>query len=164
MKIRGALWAMILFCGLWAQDTRVILVRHGEKVSEERDAALSDTGKRRAAALAGELLDFSPGPLYATERRRTQETLEPLAQRSRLPIQVKPPADSKGTAMEILAKHRGKVVVVCGHSDTLGEIAAGLGFRGAFPAVSGFDRIWVLDLSKGSGPPVLKESVQTFSP
>jgi broad specificity phosphatase PhoE len=155
---------MLLACGLWAKDTQVILVRHAEKVSEEKDAVLSDTGKGRAAALAGELFPAAPTALYATERRRTQQTLEPLAARSRLTIQVKHPADSKGTAAEILLKHRGKVVVVCGHSDTLGEIAAGLGFRGAFPVVTGYDRIWTLDLPKGSGQPVLKERVQAFRP
>jgi broad specificity phosphatase PhoE len=155
---------MVLACGMWAKDTRVILVRHAEKVSEEKDAALSATGKGRAAALAGELLADAPAALYATERRRTQETLEPLARRSQLTIQVKPPTDSKGTATEILSKHRGRVVVVCGHSDTLGEIAAGLGFRGAFPLVTGYDRIWILDVPEGPGQPVLKERLQAFRP
>ncbi len=155
---------MFLSFGLVAQDTRVILVRHAEKMSEERDAALSDTGKRRASALAEELLPMAPASLFATERRRTQETLAPLARRTSLAVRVKDPMDSKGTAAEILAQHRGRVVVVCGHSDTLGEIAAGLGYRGYFPVVTGFDRIWILDLPAKSGSPVLKERIQAFRP
>ena len=164
MRIGRVLLASALALGLWAQDTRVILVRHGEKQSEEKDAPLSDQGIRRAAALVDDLLPFAPTALYATERQRTQQTLQPLAGRSGLKIVVRPPADSKGTAAEVLARHRGQVVVICGHSDTLGEIAAGLGYRTAFPGVTGFDRIWILDLVGGSGPPMLKERAQTFRP
>lgn len=164
MRILGPILAAALSLGLAAQTTRVILVRHGEKVSEEKDAALSDQGRRRAEALVGELLPYAPSALYATERRRTQETLEPLARRCGLPIQVRPPADSRGTALDILRRFPGRVIVVGGHSDTLGEIAAGLGFQGVFPAVTGFDRIWILDLPEGANPPVLQEKVQAFRP
>lgn len=164
MKACSVILSVLLSLGLTAQDTRVILVRHAEKASEERDAALSDTGRRRASALAEELLPLAPAGLFATERRRTQETLAPLARRTRLAVRVKDPMDSQGTAAEILAKHRGQVVVACGHSDTLGEIAAGLGYRGFFPVVTGFDRIWILDLPAKAGPPVLKERIQAFRP
>lgn len=163
-RIAGAVLALALALGLGAQDTRVVLVRHGEKASKAPDAELSDLGRRRAKALAEELLPLAPAVLYATERRRTQETLEPLARRLGLALQVKPPEDSLGTAREILARHRGKVVVVCGHSDTLADLAAGLGLAGPFPPVGGYDGLWVLEWTGGQGPPRLKAGVQAFRP
>ncbi len=163
-RIGRAFLALALALGLGAQDTRVVLVRHGEKASKAPDTELSDLGRRRAEALAGELLPLGPAVLYATERRRTQETLAPLARKLGLTLQVKPPEDSPGTAREILARHRGKVVVVCGHSDTLADLAAGLGFPGDFPPVTGYDGLWVLDWPGGQGPPHLKARVQAFRP
>ena len=164
VRIRAACLAALFALGLWAQDTRVVLVRHGEKASEEdKDSGLSGTGRRRAEALVGELLPLAPQVLYATARKRTQQTLAPLAQRTGLAIQARPPADSPGTAREILDKQQGKVVVVCGHSNTLAGLAAGLGFKGKFPEVTGYDLYWIVEISAGSEPR-LQERTMAFVP
>ena len=56
----------------------VFVVRHGEKGPGNPDPSLSDAGGRRAAALARALSDARVTALFASEFKRTQETLAPL--------------------------------------------------------------------------------------
>src|SRR5688500_5975512 len=65
----------------------VLLVRHAEKVDPSVDALLSAAGQARATRLAAMLRDAGVGALYATPLKRTQQTLQPLADRLRLTIQ-----------------------------------------------------------------------------
>ncbi len=57
----------------------VFVVRHAEKGPETSDPSLTEAGRRRAEALARTLKDAHITALFATEFKRTQETLAPLA-------------------------------------------------------------------------------------
>src|SRR5690348_2764504 len=58
----------------------VILVRHGEKATDDpRDPSLSPAGEARARALAAMLAKAGVTHLFATQYRRTQATISPLA-------------------------------------------------------------------------------------
>jgi broad specificity phosphatase PhoE len=102
----------------------VIIVRHAEKATTpDDDPALSPAGKLRAQALADMLSDVDVvaglDAIYVSEARRTRDTAKPLANRLDLPLFEHPAADVKGLVKRILADHKGEIVLVIGHSDTV---------------------------------------------
>jgi len=116
-----------LQAGLPAQPTTVVLVRHAEKVDASADAALSEAGHARARELARVLGDLPIRAVYTSQFARTKDTVAPLCQALGLTAQA---IDAKATAdlaTVIRAQHAGGVVVVCGHSNTLPQLAAALG-------------------------------------
>lgn len=109
------------------QPITVILFRHAEKAAEPKDdPPLSAAGKRRAVRLADLLEKSGATALYATNTRRTQLTLAPLAERLGLPVKVVAAKDTAAMAQAILG-HPGGTVVLAGHSNTLGPILEALG-------------------------------------
>ncbi|HRR10263.1 MAG TPA: phosphoglycerate mutase family protein [Rhodothermales bacterium] len=109
--------------------TTVILVRHAEKALDQgNDPSLTEFGKARANQLVDRLTDANIAALYATQFKRTQETLLPLGQRHALPIVVLDVSQSNWELFpetlkkHILANHCGKVAVVAHHSNTIPRI------------------------------------------
>ncbi len=78
-----AFTALLFATGALAERSIIFLVRHAERADAggpgQKDPALSETGKKRAAALVAELRDAGISAIYASEFRRTQETAGPLA-------------------------------------------------------------------------------------
>jgi phosphohistidine phosphatase SixA len=155
--------------------TTVILVRHAEKVSESRDPDLSARGQERARQLARQLAGLAPAALYATEYKRTQQTLAPLAKQLGVRCQVHPGRDSAGLAQKIRDEHAGQVVVVAGHSNTVPAIAAALGApAGSFRKKTAYDDLVLislddrgvrcLPLSQGMTPAVAPKSRPSSQP
>lgn len=144
------------------RPTTLILVRHAEKdlAGDARDPGLSEAGQARAERLAHLLSSAAVTHLYATEFRRTQATLEPLAQASGKKIEVFPGAKTKDLCAALDALPGGAVVVVAGHSNTIPAVAAhfGLALAGLEPTANGplipenaYDRLYAITLpSKGS--------------
>ena len=66
---------------LAAQDAAltVFVVRHAEKGPETPDPSLTEAGRHRATELARVLADAHVTALFASEFKRTQETLAPVA-------------------------------------------------------------------------------------
>ncbi len=145
-----------------APPTVVVLVRHAEKSYRNRDSDLSGVGRKRAEALAAELLPLAPVALYASSMKRTQQTLAPLAASLHLPVTVRAIGDEEAVAAEILARHRGGLVVVCGHSETLTRFVSALGWEGTFPVVQTFDRIWTVTVPSSGDDVSLSERGQGF--
>jgi broad specificity phosphatase PhoE len=108
-----------------------IVVRHAEKASESaRDPALSASGHARAAALDSVLAGVPIAAIVVTPYQRTRETAAVVARRHGLtPIEVPVsggvPAHARAVAAEV-ARHQG-IVLVVGHSNTVGAIVAALG-------------------------------------
>lgn len=105
----------------------VILVRHAEKISGAPDAELSPQGVERAQRLAILLGKAGVTRLVATDVKRTQQTLAPLAERLGLSIDVRPAREVDALARELLASPDGAVVVVAHHSNGVPRLARGLG-------------------------------------
>jgi broad specificity phosphatase PhoE len=111
----------------------VILVRHAEKADEGgNDPALSAAGERRAQALAGALQDAGVTAVVTTELKRTQQTAGPLASKRGLTPEVvatrRGGADDHAAAVaEAVRRHKGGVVLVVGHSNTVPAIIGTLG-------------------------------------
>lgn len=110
------------------RETIVIVVRHGEKaVDGTNDPPLSEAGERRAAALSHAVAAAGIKAVFATEFRRSQQTVEPTAQSLKLAVTRVEAAKTDELARQILNSHRGETVLVAGHSNTVPGIIAALG-------------------------------------
>ena len=155
-RLRVLLFAACSAAVLLAQDTVVVLVRHGEKVSEVGDAELSETGLLRAERLVALLAPMKPAALFASDRKRTQQTVAPLARALGLEVQVRKAGEEAALAAHLLEAWKGRTVVACGHSNTVGPLATALGLKSAFAEPKGFDLYWVVRI-KGPGLVSLEE-------
>lgn len=106
----------------------VVVVRHGEKETsgDARDPALSPAGVKRAEALARILADAHVTHLFASEFKRTQETLAPLAKARSVTITAVPARETDRLIADISVLPAGAVCVIAGHSNTVPQIVARL--------------------------------------
>jgi phosphohistidine phosphatase SixA len=110
----------------------VVAVRHAEKAAPTGDPELNDAGRRRAEALARLFgAEGAVTHLFASQYRRTLETLEPLAAVQGLAIERYDAQDQAGLVARLDALPPGSVAVVAGHSNTLPPLVEALG--GAVP-------------------------------
>ena len=113
-----------------AEDTTTatfILVRHAEKIDASRDPDLSPAGHTRAQALAERLGGRDLVAIYATEFKRTGQTVAPTAAAHELPVTfylAAQPAAEFAAALK--AAHPRGVVLIAGHSNTVPGIVAAL--------------------------------------
>ncbi len=133
--------------------TTIIFVRHAEQTShDEADPSLSEAGKRRVAELTRQLAfaDVVQGidAIYSTDLKRSTETAQPLAERLDLPINIYDGSDTETVLAEILKVHKGKVILVVGHSNTVPELIFNLGASKNVPAIERdeFDNIYVISI------------------
>lgn len=113
-----------------AQASRVILVRHAEKVDASRDPDLSVAGMARAMALAAALEEERIDAIVVSQFRRTAMTAAPIARARGVTPRVVPargtPADYADSVAAAINSTEGTVLVV-GHSNTLAPLVARLG-------------------------------------
>jgi broad specificity phosphatase PhoE len=109
------------------KTTTVMVVRHAEKQDATDGSGLTPAGEERARRLRDLSLEAGVSALFATQYRRTQATLRPLAEALGLDTVVIEARDTAALVAKILAEHRGDVVIVAGHSNTVPGIVAALG-------------------------------------
>ena len=133
--------------------TTIIFVRHAEKdLSAGDDPPLSAAGRTRVAELTRQLVeaDVVAGvdAIYSTPFRRTQQTAQPLADALDLPILTYDAADTESVLDEILERHKGKIVLVVGHSDTIPPLIANLGASKQVPPIdeNEYDNLYVISI------------------
>lgn len=103
--------------------TTLIIMRHAEKELTGTDPALTTDGTLRAAELKRILGSTPVHAVYSTSFNRTRQTVQPLATAKGLPIVEYPTSKPYAQLVsEIQAAHRGKVVVIVGHSNTVPDI------------------------------------------
>ena len=156
---------LALAVGLGAQDTTVVLLRHGERQSLlDSNSLLSEAGLRRAQNLVPLLESFRPSVLYASDLERTQQTLAPVAAKLGLKPLIRPKGGSEALAAEILRDQRGKTVLVCWHHDLMAKVVRALGVRGPVPYLSfdSYDRLWIVHVP-AIGEATLEERFQPLS-
>ena len=121
--------ALLLSSSALAQRA-VIVVRHAEKVSTS-DERLSEAGHARAARLAAMLKDAGISAIYSTDTERTRDTVKPLADLLKLPVQVydvgSQKVDARPFALQMRQTHLDQVVLIVGHSNTVPAIIRALG-------------------------------------
>jgi len=132
--------------------TTMIFVRHAEKAGLfEDDPGLSAAGQRRAAELARQLVDADVvagvDAIYSTPYRRTKETAQPVADALDLPINIYDSSDDNEEVVDKMVKdHKGKIILVVGHSNTVPELIAALGASKNVPPIAEneYDNIYVI--------------------
>lgn len=133
--------------------TTVIFVRHAEKTAEPADdPLLSLAGQKRAVELARQLVDADVvagiDAIYATPYRRTVDTAQPLADALGLPITSYDAADTETIMEQIVRKHKGKIVLVVGHSNTLPALIGNMGASKKVPVIDEYeyDNIYIVSI------------------
>ena len=121
----------LLFCLLFLSacsrsvSSTYYIVRHGEKIDNSSDPALSAAGQERAETLKKLLDDKKISAVYSTKYLRTTHTGKPLADAMQLSVQNYDPRN-QGPFIEELKKAEGKNILVVGHSNTVRHIVNGL--------------------------------------
>jgi len=154
---------LALAVGLGAQDTTVVLLRHGERQSLlDSNSLLSEAGLRRAQNLVPLLESFRPSALYASDLERTQQTLAPVAAKLGMKPLIRPKGGSEALAAEILRDQRGHTVVVCWHHDLMAKVVRALGVKGPVPYLSfdSYDWLWIVHVP-AKGEATLEERLQS---
>jgi broad specificity phosphatase PhoE len=157
--ILGAVAVFAYFATFRRPVTTVILVRHAEKIIDPNnaDVDLSDAGQARAQEIARIFGDTGINAIYATQYRRTQETVKPLSDKTGVPITI---VNSKNTAdllAQIRAQHSGQTILVAGHNNTVPEIIAALGGP-QYPIIpeSEYDNLFIVTVYRTGKAKVVK--------
>ena len=131
--------------------TTMIFIRHADTAAEPAgDPGLSEAGRQRVAELARQLVDADVvagvDAIYVTQYRRAQETAQPLADALDLPVNRYDAADTEQILETILKRHKGKIILVVGHSNTVPELIANLGASKKVPPIAEdeYDNIYVI--------------------
>ncbi len=135
--------------------TTIIFVRHAERALEPADnPGLNAVGQRRAAELARQLVDADVvagiDAIYSTNYRRTLETAQAVAD-AHESLEVSccyDPDDNEAVLAEILKTHKGKIILVVGHSNTVPSLIADLGASKNVPPIghSEYDNIYIVSI------------------
>ena len=133
--------------------TTVIFVRHAEKaLLPADDPGLSPAGQRRVAELTRQLKDADViagiDAVYSTPYRRTEETARPIAELLELPVNSYDASDTEAIMEYIVREHKGKIILVVGHSNTLPALMANMGASKRVPAIAEneYDNIYIVSI------------------
>lgn len=119
---------------------QVLFLRHGDRsVGQGSNPSLSETGRRQAEGLVQSVEQnrlAKPEGLWASPKKRTQETLAPLAKTLHLQVEIIADLDERA-GQESLEQFQQRVrnvlrrlekmeknVILCSHLDWLEEVAA----------------------------------------
>jgi len=109
-------------------STTVIFVRHADtdESMPSDDPPLNARGRARAELLADflEKFDVTSGvnAIYASDKRRTQETAAPLAARLHIPVEIEDHFDTGGFMRRVWREHQGQIILVVSHSNTIAPL------------------------------------------
>jgi broad specificity phosphatase PhoE len=110
-----------------AAQATAIVVRHAERLDSSTDSPLSAAGHARATRLAAMLKDAGISAIYTTERQRTTQTAQPLADALRLTPRILKVDDIDGVVAAVRTARDGDRILVVGHSNTVPTILQRLG-------------------------------------
>ena len=157
-RLQGAVLYIAIAIGLaWFFEsqatTTIIFVRHAEKdLSVKDDPELTDDGQRRAFELTRQMKDADVvagiDAIYSTPFKRNVATVEPLSKLLELPINLYDKNDYESVLETILDNHKGKIILVVGHSDTLANLMAELGASKSVPTIADneYDNIYIVSI------------------
>lgn len=122
----GAVVLFAYFATFSRPLTTVILVRHAEKKleSDNPDPDLTPEGVARAQEIARVFGDAGVNAIYATQYKRTQQTVKPLADRIDVPVTLLNSNQTDELVNRIQTHHRGQTIFVAGHSNSVAAIVS----------------------------------------
>ncbi|MEM8548400.1 MAG: phosphoglycerate mutase family protein [Pseudomonadota bacterium] len=133
--------------------TTLIFVRHAEMaVTDEPNPGLSQAGQSRAGELARVLADLDVvagvDEIYVSQYRRTAETALPLAGVVDVEPRVWDINDTVGEVNRILQAHKGAIVLIIGHGNTIAPMIAELGGSKKVPEIADgeYDNLYIVTI------------------
>jgi broad specificity phosphatase PhoE len=142
-------------------STTVIFVRHADTdaamAGPDDDPPLNARGRARAELLADFLEDVdvvgSVNAIYASDKRRTQETAAPLAKRLNLDVQIADHLDTEDFMDDVLRKHSGDIVLIVSHSNTIAPLIDELHGSKRLPAFGpdDFGELYIITIPRPLG-------------
>jgi len=137
----------------------VILVRHGEKVIDPSnpDVDLSPAGQARAQEIVRVFGEAGINAIYATQYKRTQQTVKPLADKLGVPVTIVNSRNTADLVAQIRAQHSGQTVFIAGHNNSVPEIIAALGGP-QYPTIpeTEYDNLFIMTVYRTGKARVLK--------
>ena len=145
--VLGAVIVFAYFATFARPVTTVILIRHAEKKIEPEnpDPDLAPEGVERAQEIARVFGGAGINAIYATQYKRTQQTVKPLADRTGIAVTL---LDSKQTdelVQRVQTTLRGQTIFVAGHNNSVPAIASALSGEN-FPVIpeSEYDNLFIV--------------------
>lgn len=157
--VLGAVIAFAYFATFTRPVTTVILVRHGEKKIEPEnpDPDLAPEGFERAQEIARMFSGAGVNAIYATQYKRTQQTVKALSDRTGVAVTVLGSKEIDELVKRIQTDHRGQTVFVAGHSNSVPTIVSALSGEN-FPEIpeTDYDNLFVVTVYRFGKAKVLK--------
>lgn len=133
--------------------TTLLFVRHAEKAAAPADnPGLSTAGTQRALELRRVLedLDVVAGvdAVYVTQYRRTVDTARPVARAAGIDPRPFDAGDVEQAVVDIVDRHKGKIVLIVGHSNTIAPMIAELGGSKKVPPIADaeYDNLYIVTI------------------
>ena len=139
--------------------TTVILVRHAEKKIEPTnpDPDLAPEGVERAQEIARVFADAHINAIYATQYKRTQQTVKPLSDRIGVQLTLLDSNQTNELLRRIQTTYRGQTVFVAGHNNTVPAIVSELSGE-TYPTIpeSEYDNLYIVTIYRFGKAKVIK--------
>ena len=157
--VLGAVVVFAYFSTFSRPVTTVILVRHAEKNLEpnNQDPDLSPEGFARAQEIARVFSGTGINSIYATQYKRTQQTVKPLSDHISVPVTVLDSSKPDELVQQIQTSLRGQIVFVAGHNNTVPAIVSTLSGE-SYPNIpeSEYDNLFIVTIYRFGKAKVLK--------
>jgi 2,3-bisphosphoglycerate-dependent phosphoglycerate mutase len=126
--VLGAVVVFAYFATFSRPVTTVILVRHAEKKPEpmNEDPDLTPEGFARAQEIARVFANAGVNTIFATQYKRTQQTVAPLSDRVHVPVTLLNSKQTDELVKRIQTDLRGQTIFIAGHNTTVPAIASAL--------------------------------------
>jgi broad specificity phosphatase PhoE len=139
--------------------TTVILVRHAEKKIEPNnpDPDLTPAGEARAQEIARMFSNAGVNAIYATQYKRTQQTVKPLSEKTGLTVTIVDASQVEELTNRLFTNHRGQTVFVAGHNNTVPALVNALSGEN-IPVIpeSEYDNLFIVTIYRFGKAKVLK--------
>lgn len=163
----GAVIVFAYFATFSRPLTTVILVRHAEKKIEagNDDPDLAPEGVERAQEVARVFGEAGVNAIYATQYKRTQQTVKPLSDRLGVPVSLLNSKQTEELVNQIQTTQRGKTIFIAGHNTTVPAIVSALSGE-TFPPIpeNEYDNLFIVTIYRFGKAKVTKLKYGKQSP
>jgi broad specificity phosphatase PhoE len=157
--VLGAVVVFAYFATFSRPVTTVILVRHAEKKIEPNnpDPDLAPEGLQRAQEIARAFGNAGVNTIFATQYKRTQQTVKPLSERTGVPVTLLDANRTDELVKRIQTSLRGQTIFIAGHNNTVPAIASALSGE-SFPVIpeSEYDNLFIVTIYRFGKAKVVK--------
>lgn len=157
--VLGAVIVFAYFTTFSRPVTTVILVRHAEKKIEpdNPDPDLTPEGLARAQEIAHVFASTGVNTIFATQYKRTQQTVKPLSERTGVSVTLLDANLTDELVKRIQTNLRGQTIFIAGHNNTVPAIASALSGE-KFPVIpeSEYDNLFIVTIYRFGKAKVLK--------